>query len=106
MTAQIAQDAPPPDPAGAADLNQQAAQADQAEKEVLVAANASGPAADEALPAPPPTASVSIDKGQTTGQVQSALGPPAKVVNLGTKTIYIYKDMKVTFVNGKVTDIE
>jgi hypothetical protein len=27
-------------------------------------------------------------------------------VNLGTKQIYVYKDLKVTFVNGKVTDVQ
>jgi hypothetical protein len=27
-------------------------------------------------------------------------------VNLGTKQLYIYKDMKVTFVNGKVSDVQ
>ena len=47
-----------------------------------------------------------IEKGQTTDQVQAALGKPDKIVNLGTKQIYIYKDMKVTFINGKVTDVQ
>jgi hypothetical protein len=47
-----------------------------------------------------------IEKGQTTDQVQAALGKPEKIVNLGTKQIYIYKDMKVTFLNGKVSDVQ
>jgi len=34
-------------------------------------------------------------------------GQPEKVVKLGTKEIYYYKDLgKVTFVNGKVTDVQ
>jgi hypothetical protein len=47
-----------------------------------------------------------IEKGQTTDQVQAALGKPDKIVNLGAKQLYIYKDMKITFLNGKVTDVQ
>ena len=47
-----------------------------------------------------------IEKGQTTDQVQAALGKPDKIVNLGPKQLYIYKDLKVTFVNGKVADVQ
>jgi hypothetical protein len=54
-------------------------------------------------PAAPPA---SIQLGQTVDQVQAAFGPPEKIVNLGTKQIYVYKDLKVTFVNGKVTDVQ
>ncbi len=47
-----------------------------------------------------------IEKGQSTDQVQAALGKPDKIVNLGSKQIYVYKDLKVTFVNGKVSDVQ
>jgi len=47
-----------------------------------------------------------IEKGQTTDQVQGSLGKPDKIVNLGTKQIWVYKDLKVTFVNGKVSDVQ
>jgi len=47
-----------------------------------------------------------IEKGQSTDQVQSSLGKPDKVVNLGSKQIWVYKDLKVTFVNGKVSDVQ
>jgi hypothetical protein len=47
-----------------------------------------------------------IEKGQTPDQVQAAMGKPEKIVNLGAKQLYIYKDMKVTFVNGKVADVQ
>jgi len=47
-----------------------------------------------------------IEKGQTIDQVQAALGKPDKIVNLGAKQLYIYKDMKVTFINGKVSDVQ
>lgn len=47
-----------------------------------------------------------IEKGQTPDQVEAALGKPDKVVKLGAKQIYIYKDMKVTFKDGKVDDVQ
>jgi hypothetical protein len=47
-----------------------------------------------------------IQMGMTTDQVQSALGKPEKVVNLGPKQIYVYKDLKVTFLAGKVADVQ
>jgi hypothetical protein len=47
-----------------------------------------------------------IQLGMTADQVQQALGRPEKVVNLGAKQIYVYKDLKVTFLNGKVSDVQ
>ena len=54
-------------------------------------------------PAPEPA---QIEKGQTPDQVKAAIGVPDKIINLGTKQIYVYKDIKVTFVNGKVSDVQ
>jgi hypothetical protein len=47
-----------------------------------------------------------IEKGMTPDQVTQAMGKPNKIVNLGAKQLYIYTDMKVTFVNGKVSDVQ
>jgi len=55
--------------------------------------------------APPPEPQ-QIEKGQTPDQVKAALGTPEKIVNLGPKQIYVYKDLKVTFLNGKVSDVQ
>jgi hypothetical protein len=52
--------------------------------------------------APPPT----IALGQTIEQVSSAFGQPLKMAKLGAKEIFYYKDMKVTFTNGKVSNVE
>jgi hypothetical protein len=60
------------------------------------------PAAPE-QPQPEPQ---TIQKGQTPDEVQGALGKPEKIVNLGAKQIYVYKDLKVTFLNGKVSDVQ
>jgi len=42
-----------------------------------------------------------IQLGQGTDEVQAALGKPEKIVNLGPKQLYVYKDLKITFVTGK-----
>jgi hypothetical protein len=52
--------------------------------------------------APPPT----IEIGQTKDRVIAGFGQPLKVANLGVKSIFYYKDMKVTFTNGKVSNVE
>ncbi len=49
---------------------------------------------------------VSIKMGESTEKIVAELGQPAKTVKLGAKEIYYYKDMKVTFMNGKVSNIE
>ena len=48
----------------------------------------------------------SIEKGMTVDQVEAAMGKPEKKVTLGTKQIYYYKDMKVIFLSGKVSDVQ
>jgi hypothetical protein len=55
-----------------------------------------------AAPAEPQT----IQLGQSTDEVIGALGQPDKIVNLGAKQIYVYKDLKVTFLKGKVSDVQ
>jgi hypothetical protein len=48
----------------------------------------------------------SIEKGMTPDQVEAAMGKPEKKVTLGNKQIYYYKDMKVIFLSGKVSDVQ
>ena len=48
----------------------------------------------------------SVEKGQTIEQVVALWGQPQKIVNLDTKTIYYYPDAKITFLNGKVSDVQ
>ena len=52
--------------------------------------------------APPPT----IALGQTKSQVTTAFGQPVRMAKLGVKEIYYYKDMKVIFLSGKVSDVQ
>ena len=59
------------------------------------------PPADE--PAAPPK---TISLGQTKDTVVANFGQPTKIAKVGTKEIYYYPDLKVTFVAGKVTDVQ
>jgi hypothetical protein len=75
------------------------------------AAPAAAPAPPiEAIAPPPPPADApppTIAIGQTKDQVVAGFGQPARQAKLaGTKEIYFYKDMKVTFTNGKVSNVE
>jgi hypothetical protein len=47
-----------------------------------------------------------VELGQTPDQVKTAVGAPDKVIKLGAKEVYVYKDMKVVFVDGKVSDVQ
>jgi hypothetical protein len=47
-----------------------------------------------------------VELGQTTTQVEAAFGKPEKIIKLGAKVIYVYKDVKVTFTDGKVSDVQ
>jgi hypothetical protein len=60
------------------------------------------PPSNQESPAPP----VRIELGQSLEQVRAALGEPTKIVDLGSKKIFVYNDLKVTFVDGKVTDVQ
>lgn len=54
----------------------------------------------------PQAAPKTIALGQTKDEVVGMFGQPQKIANLGAKEIYYYPDMKVTFVNGKVSNVE
>lgn len=68
------------------------------------------PMPDIAPPPPPsdvpPPAPLTIALGQTKDQVTASFGQPLRVAKLGTKVIFYYKDMKVTFTDGKVSNVE
>ena len=78
--------------------------------EAAPAAPPAAPAPELAPIAPPPPPAdqppAEIAVGQTPDQVTAILGQPQKVAKLTGKEIYFYKNLKVTFKNGKVTDVE
>ena len=102
VQASFAQVAPPADPNVASELQQQAREADTAEQGVLEEVkqdNVGDPNNDSKAP-------IEISLGQTIEEVVAALGNPTQMVNLGAKKIYVYPDLKITFIDGKVTDVQ
>ncbi len=96
---------PPPEKEVAAQINGEAQEADRAEKEAG-SETAGGAVVADATPAAPPAPPAEVTTGQTEDQVTGALGQPVRIANVGAKKIYFYKDMKVTFKDGKVSDIQ
>ena len=69
--------------------------------------SAQAPLPDIAPPPPPPDAPPpTIALGQTKNQVTAAFGQPTRIAKLGVKEVFYYKDIKVTFTNGKVSNVE
>jgi hypothetical protein len=81
-----------------------------AEPAPAVAAAPAPPLAPIAPPPPPsdpvPQQTKSIAVGQTKNDVLATWGQPAKDIKLSSKEIFVYPDMKVTFVGGKVSDVQ
>jgi hypothetical protein len=86
-----------PDPNVATEISQAAQEANTGEQE-LVSQSA---AADTNAAGP-----VTISLGQSMADVESSNGKPDKVIDLGAKKIYVYKDLKITFTDGKVSDVQ
>jgi hypothetical protein len=98
-SAPYAADLPPAEPNVASELSQQAQEADQQEQAVL------GQAGQDAAP-PASAAPTTIGLGQTIEEVVALMGAPTRIADLGQKKTYFYKDMKVIFVDGKVSDVQ
>jgi hypothetical protein len=58
------------------------------------------------VPASAPASAPTIALGQTTDQVTGIMGAPQQIIDLGSKKIYRYPDMKVIFINDKVSDVQ
>ena len=93
--------APPPDPQAATQINQQFQDGDRIEQATLAPIAAPAPVA-----AAPAAAPKTVSLGQTPDQVMGILGQPKNIMDLGAKKIYVYSDLKVTFKDGKVSDVE
>jgi hypothetical protein len=94
-------------PADNADQGNQGGQGSQPAQTAAAAAPAPAPMQEIAPPPPPAdTPPPTIALGQTVDQVTASFGQPTRVAKLGAKSIYYYKDMKVTFTNGKVSNVQ
>jgi hypothetical protein len=61
---------------------------------------------DEARNVSDGKATRTIQLGQTEDEVISIFGTPEKKILLGSKSVFIYRDVKVVFIDGKVADAE
>ena len=84
-----------PDANVASELTSVSQEADRAEQQVVSQAG-------DTPSGPTPTLSL----GLSVDQVKAIQGEPQKIVDLGSKQIYMYKDLKITFSDGKVVDIQ
>jgi hypothetical protein len=107
--------APAADPNGAAELDQTAKQGAEVEQQVVAetatedgASPAASPIGGVAAPAAAPahTGPVTIALGQTPADVIAAKGQPTNKIQFPTKVVYVYPDMKIIFVKGKVSDVQ
>jgi hypothetical protein len=47
-----------------------------------------------------------VQLGQTPEEVKAILGAPDNIIKLGPKEMFVYKNLKVVFVDGKVADVQ
>jgi len=113
VDAAYAQAAPPPDPNGAQQVAQEWSAGNAAAQTPVTDAAAGAPGGSgqpAAIPQPaaPQTAEpVQIGLGMSVDDVVASQGKPNTILTPSTtKKIYIYQNFKVTFTDGKVTDIQ
>ena len=54
----------------------------------------------------PPAQPASVNLGDTVDQVMAALGQPEVIADLNRKLVFLYPDLKVTFIEGRVADVK
>ena len=57
-------------------------------------------------PPPPDTTPQTVSLGMSIDQAVAILGQPGSIGDFGSKKMYIYPQMKLTFVDGKLTDVQ
>jgi hypothetical protein len=88
------------------DDSQQADQNNPTDQGQLAAAGSPQTGGQQSAPQQRQAEPQTVQLGMTTDQVQSALGRPDKIFNLGAKQIYVYRDVKITFIDSKVSDVQ
>jgi len=91
--------APPLDPTAAAQISQQYQDAEKAEQDALRPRAVT--AAIPGVASQPPV----VNLGMTVDEVVSIQGQPKMVADKGSQKIYFYERLKITFTDGKVSDM-
>ena len=89
-----------PDDNAVGELAQAAQAADQESQGLL------GQAPPPQAAQPQPAAGGTISLGMTVQEVQAILGSPRRSATVGARRIEVYQDFKVTYLNGRVTDVQ
>lgn len=127
VTPEYVAELPPADPDVAGELQTELQGADRAEGELLgqVTHDSMNAPAVAAISAPSPshahappaatgpgragtasTVTPVVTKGQTVSQVVAALGRPMQMLGMGVRKTYVYKTIKVIFINGIVSAVQ
>jgi hypothetical protein len=85
-----------PDSSALDDLTAAAKDANASERDII----------NQGAQAPASDPGTTISLGMSPAQVEAVLGRPKNTVDLGSKRIYIYQDMKITFLDGRVSDVQ
>ena len=93
-----------PDPNAAGEVEGVIQEADLAEQQAI--ALASAPASTKMTISTTGPAQPALMPGLTIDQAKAIQGEPQKIVEVGNRKIFLYKDLKITFTNGVLTDIE
>ena len=86
-----------PDASAQAELSQAVGESNRSEQAIISEGGQ--------LPAEPGSGAT-VSLGMSIAEVESALGKPKSRVDLGAKKIHVYQDLKVTFLNGRVSDVQ
>jgi hypothetical protein len=78
--------------------------ADRAEQEAID--RVATPASTKMTFSTTSTAQPTLIPGLTIDQAKAIQGEPQRIVEVGNRKIYVYNDLKITFTNGRLTDIE
>lgn len=84
-----------PDPNAAEQISQVVQEANRSEQDII-----------NQGPQDPGSGGATISLGMTLAEVERVLGRPRNTVDLGSKKIFVYKDLKITFLNGRVSDVQ
>jgi hypothetical protein len=93
-----------PDADAAVQVRQSFNDADREAQEVVNQSLAGDP--EPRAAAPRAGASTDFAVGQTIAEIVKIMGPPQSTFDGGAKQLYIYKNLKFTFVNGRLTTVE
>jgi hypothetical protein len=93
-----------PDENAAGELDAVIQESDRAEQEAID--QLATPASTKLMFSTTGMVQPTLTPGLSIEQAKAIQGEPQKIVEVGNRKIYVYKNVKITFTNGRLTDIE